>query len=68
LEWNLPRIETELTGRSRVDAEYLVAGYYYDASLQPNLIEVWSEKSGDDATLVPLAREYGINYCPGIGL
>jgi hypothetical protein len=67
LDWHLPSISTDLTTNIQVRAQYRVEGYYYDAGLQPNLIEVWSEKSGDDATLVPLARRYGINYCPGIG-
>jgi len=67
LGWYLPKITTDLTGRADPDAEYSVDGYYYDDDQQPNLIEVWSEKSGDDATLKPLALRYGINYCPGVG-
>jgi hypothetical protein len=68
LGWHLPSITTNLTGSVNwIDAEYSVDGYYYDHDQQPNLIEVWSEKSGDDATLNPLAQGYGINYCPGIG-
>ena len=35
--------------------DYSVDGYSYDDGLQPNLVEVWSEKSGDDATLRPIA-------------
>jgi len=67
LEWYLPRIDADLTGRANPRADYFVEGYDYEHDLQPNLVEVWSEKSGDNATLIPLAREYGINYCPGIG-
>jgi hypothetical protein len=65
--WQLPRISSDLRGRLNIDVDYEVNGYYYVADLQPNLLEVWTEKSGDDATLDPLARQYGINYCPGIG-
>jgi hypothetical protein len=67
LGWYLPSIPTNLTGSVRIDADYSVEGYYYDHEQQPNLIEVWSEKSGDETTLKPLAQRYGINYCPGIG-
>jgi hypothetical protein len=67
LEWDLPSIRTDLTDSLQVEAEYRVDGYYYAHDMQPNLIEVWSEKSGDDATLKPIALMYGINYCPGIG-
>ena len=66
-DWYLPSITTDLTGSLQVGAEHHVYGYYYADEMQPNLVEVWSEKSGDDATLVPLAHRYGINYCPGIG-
>ena len=67
LEWYLPRIKTDLAGSVDLSADYRVDGYYYEDALQPNLVEVWSEKSGDDATLKPIAQHYGINYCPGIG-
>jgi len=67
LEWDMPSIRIDLTASLQVDAEYRVDGYYYAPDMQPNLIEVWSEKSGDDVTLEPIARTYGINYCPGIG-
>jgi hypothetical protein len=67
LDWYLPRIRSDLSGHANPAAEYRVEGYYYDDGLQPNLVEVWSEKSGDDATLRPIARARGINYCPGIG-
>ena len=67
LDWYLPRIETDLSCSVQVAAEHQVYGYSYDDGLQPNLLEVWSEKSGDDATLKPIAMKYGINYCPGIG-
>jgi hypothetical protein len=67
LDWYLPRISTDLSGHLNIDAEHHIEGYYYDDGMQPNLIEVWSEKSGDDATLVPLAQRFGINYCPGVG-
>ena len=65
--WHLPSIQTSLKGSVNVAANHSVTGYYYSHELQPNLIEVWSEKSGDDATLIPLARQYGFNYCPGTG-
>ena len=67
LEWYLPRIDPGLTAHIRPQADYGVYGYDYAPTLQPHLIEVWSEKSGDDATLKPLARELGFNYCPGVG-
>ena len=65
--WCLPKINTTLNGWASPRAEHYVDGYYYEDGLQPNLVEVWSEKSGDNATLEPLARHYGINYCPGVG-
>ena len=67
LDWYLPRISSDLTGHAAPAVDYSVDGYYYDDGLQPNLVEVWSEKSGDDATLRPIALDAGINYCPGIG-
>ena len=67
LDWYLPHVSTSLTGSAEPHIEHTVAGYYYDHSLQPNLIEIWSEKSGDNATLLPIAETFGINYCPGIG-
>jgi hypothetical protein len=67
LDWYLPRIRSDLRGRATPAADYSVDGYSYDDGLQPNLVEVWSEKSGDDATLRPIALGAGINYCPGIG-
>jgi hypothetical protein len=65
--WYLPSIETDLTDFVRIAARHEVSGYDYSHDLQPNLIEVWTEKSGDDATLKPIAYEYGVNYCPGVG-
>jgi len=44
LEWDLPSIRTDLTGSLQVEAEYRVDGYYYAHDMQPNLIEVWSER------------------------
>jgi len=49
------------------DPRFEVTGYNYDSSLQPNLVEIWSEKSGDDRVLRGIANHYGINYQPGIG-
>lgn len=67
MDWYLPRIRSYLRGYAAPAADYSVDGYSYDDGLQPNLVEVWSEKSGDDATLRPIALGAGINYCPGIG-
>src|SRR3954463_12062540 len=67
LNWYLPEIGSSLEASVEVEATWDVRGYDYDHDLQPNLIEVWSEKSGDDATLKPIAHRYGVNYCPGIG-
>jgi hypothetical protein len=66
-EWSLPTITTDLSGSVEPEAEFEVHGYHYFDQSQPNLIEVWAEKSGDDDTLAPLARELGINYHPGVG-
>lgn len=65
--WYLPSVRTSLTGRAIPDADYYVSGYEYSDDLQPLLVEIWSEKSGDDATLGPIASYFGANYCPGIG-
>ena len=47
--------------------EYGVTGYDYSHDMQPNVVEIWSEKSGDDAILYWLAGKYGVNYVPGLG-
>jgi gas vesicle protein len=44
-----------------------VSGYEYTSSLQPYVIEMWDEKSGDINTLRSVAWHYGINYQPGVG-
>jgi hypothetical protein len=44
-----------------------VTGYEYDPADQPVLLEVWSEKSSVDDTMVPLSRTLHINYVPGTG-
>jgi hypothetical protein len=46
---------------------YEVHGYDYDPSLQAHLVEIWSEKSGDDETIRTVTYRYGINYQPGVG-
>jgi hypothetical protein len=67
LDWHLPSISTSLTGYASPGAEYEVTGYDYTDYQQPLLVEVWSEKSGDDAVLGSIASRYGVNYVPGIG-
>jgi hypothetical protein len=44
-----------------------VRGYDYDPVMQPHVVEIWSEKSGDDVTLDSLAHKHGINYVQGLG-
>jgi hypothetical protein len=44
-----------------------VSGYEYDPSLQPYVVEIWDEKSGDVDIFRSLAYRYGINYQPGVG-
>jgi hypothetical protein len=44
--YSLPRV-LGFSGYNRPD--YGVYGYDYDPKLQPNVVEIWSEKSGDDA-------------------
>jgi len=46
---------------------YSVSGYVYDPRLQPYVVEIWDEKSGDMDVLRGIARMYGINYQPGVG-
>lgn len=67
MDWYLPTISTSLRGYASPGAEYEVSGYDYTDYQQPLLVEVWSEKSGDDAVLGAIATRYGINYVPGIG-
>jgi hypothetical protein len=49
------------------EPSFEVSGYDYSPELQPNVVEIWSEKSGDDAVMHALAHRYGINYLPGLG-
>jgi hypothetical protein len=44
-----------------------VRGYDYDPVMQPHIVEIWSEKSGDDVTLDSLAHAHGVNYVQGLG-
>jgi hypothetical protein len=67
LDWHLPSISTSLRGHATPAVEHEVSGYEYADYQQPLLLEVWSEKSGDDAILGSIAMRYGINYVPGIG-
>ena len=67
LDWYLPSISTSLRGHPTPAVEHEVSGYEYADYQQPLLLEVWSEKSGDDAVLGSIASRYGINYVPGIG-
>ena len=67
LDWHLPSISTSLRGHATPAVEHEVSGYEYADYQQPLLVEVWSEKSGDDAILGSIAMRYGINYVPGIG-
>jgi hypothetical protein len=67
LDWYLPSINTSLRGHATPAVEHEVSGYEYADYQQPLLVEVWSEKSGDDAVLGSIATQYGINYVPGIG-
>jgi hypothetical protein len=67
LDWYLPSISTELQGYASPGVEYEISGYDYTDYRQPLLVEVWSEKSGDDAVLGSIASRYGINYVPGVG-
>jgi hypothetical protein len=67
LDWHLPSISTSLRGHATLAVEHEVSGYEYADYQQPLLVEVWSEKSGDDAVLGSIASRYGINYVPGIG-
>jgi len=47
---------------------YRVKGYNYERERdQPYIIEIWSEKSGDDATIRRVAWRYGVNYIPAKG-
>jgi hypothetical protein len=47
--------------------DFEVSGYEYDPSLQPYVIEVWDEKSGDIDIFRSIAHRYGVNYQPGVG-
>jgi hypothetical protein len=67
LDWHLPSISTSLRGHATPAVEHEVSGYEYADYQQPLLVEVWSEKSGDDAILGSIAMRYGTNYVPGIG-
>jgi hypothetical protein len=67
LDWHLPSISTSLRGHATPAVEHEVSGYEYADYQQPLLLEVWSEKSGDDAILGSIVMRYGINYVPGIG-
>jgi hypothetical protein len=67
LDWYLPSIGTSLGGHATPAVEHEVSGYEYADYQQPLLVEVWSEKSGDDAVLGSIASRYGTNYVPGIG-
>ena len=44
-----------------------VEGYEYEPDMQPFVVEIWDEKSGDMDVLKRLAHRYGINYQPGVG-
>jgi hypothetical protein len=62
---DLPRV---LGFSSYGRATYEISGYEYSAELQPNVVEIWSEKAGAEHTILEgLAHHYGINYVPGRG-
>jgi hypothetical protein len=74
--WSLPHAPgaTDMPNVSDVSHEPYLAlpqfgiyGYAYDPSMQAHLVEIWSEKSGDDATIRGVTHQFGINYQPGIG-
>lgn len=66
--WRLPSIPTELARHLDLPPpDSAVFGYDYDFGLQSCVIEVWTEKSGDDDVLIPLCKHLGLNFVPNVG-
>jgi hypothetical protein len=65
----MPNIRARAHLYSLLDDEptFEVQGYEYSPDLQPYVIELWDEKSGDVGVMRNLAHEHGINYQPGVG-
>jgi len=67
-EWELPYLPTELGSHLELAAPgSYVSGYDFDPGLQSCVVEVWTEKSGDEDVLIPLCERLGLNYVPNVG-
>jgi hypothetical protein len=67
-DWRLPRIPTELARHLDLPPPSSgVFGYDFDFGLQSCVIEVWTEKSGDDDVLIPLCKRLGLNFVSNVG-
>ena len=66
LYFSLPTIRTDLPVYLDLP-EISVSGYDYDPGDQTYQLELWIEKSGENAILLPLCEEYGVNFRPGLG-
>jgi hypothetical protein len=67
-EWNLPRIDSDLTwNMDWFLPDFHVAGYDRADLLQPYHVEIWCEKSTMDDILIPLCRQHNTNLVTGIG-
>jgi hypothetical protein len=69
-ELRLPRIEVTNLEPEYSEGEAFPTGYEYSIAHEPSLIELWMEKSLDDAEnplIETLCRELGVNLVTGIG-
>jgi hypothetical protein len=69
-ELRLPRIEVTTLEPEYSEAYATPTGYEYTTAHEPSLVEMWMEKSLDDADnplIETLCRELGVNLVTGIG-
>jgi len=63
-----PTPDGEISGADALVPSFSVSGYDYDQGAHEEwIVEIWSEKSGDDSTIRSLALRYDCNFVPASG-